>query len=144
MRPRQVMRAHVWQRHPEGIRNAGCAVVTDRPVLEIFLVGGELRQDRLHDKSEGAPRESSGEEKARDDCDDGAGGAPIGGRLHALPSEIKADRLGSAEEQIVQPEYDVAAADHGEEGEPGEPAHNGKHSGEAMRAGIDRGGYIEA
>ena len=73
-----------------------------------------------------------------------AGGAPIGGRLHALPSEIKADRLGSAEEQIVQPEYDVAAADHGEEGEPGEPAHNGKHSGEAMRAGIDRGGYIEA
>src|SRR5262245_22501156 len=100
-----MMRAHVWHRDPDGVRNAACAVVTDRSVLEIFLIGGELRQDRLRRPVKDAPGEGPRSDEACEQRDDPrTGGAVTGPRLHPLPRQIKKDRLRCAEDEIEQPE----------------------------------------
>src|SRR5262245_8883862 len=144
LRPRQVMRTHVRQRDPDWIRNTARAVIADRAIFEILLVGRKFREDRLHQPLDRAPGERPRGDEASEQRDDSrTRGAALGARLHPSPRQIKKDRLRRAEDEIEQRENDVVSADRSHEDSAGEPADHREDRIETMGARIDRGGNIK-
>ena len=138
----QVVGADRRHGDPDRIRNAGGAVVADRPIFEMLLVGREGRHDRCHQPLKDTPeKERSSKQAGQHGNPPRTSSAPA--RLHLPPTEIKNSGLRRAEDKVEQRERNVATAHHGEEGRAGKPAHHSEDRRERMGTGIEGRGNID-